>query len=212
MSEIVVFDYAVIMAAGRGERMKPLTDYVPKACVRDKFGSQLLHSSIRSLPFCKYYVTYGHLGDFILSNYISCAGFINTNNKSNSWFLFNSIISFIDKPIIVTPCDIAYSIDWDSLAAEIDPSIPIHIVPVEAPKGIGDFIVDGKIQKRDSGASSDKICSGIQIINPKLLREHCKEGEFYDIWDNLSKLNLLKFTKTMPSRWVARDTVESLSI
>lgn len=207
-----VFNYAVVMAAGRGERMKPITDYIPKALSRTKDSFELLDLAIESLPACHRYITYGYLAEQILDSYRHFDGFINTEGTSNSWFLFNSIVSFIDEPIIITPCDIEYSIDWSLLAAEIDPSIPIHIVPVESSKGIGDFIIDGKIQKRDSGASSDKICSGIQIINPKLLRSHCKEGEFYDIWDNLSKLNLLKFTKTMPSKWVARDTVESLSI
>ena len=208
----VIFSYAVVMAAGRGERMKPLTDYIPKALSRTKSSFELLDLALESLPTCRRYITYGHLAEQILDSYRHFDGFINTEGASNSWFLFNSIVSFIDEPIIVTPCDIEYSIDWDILAAEIDLSIPIHIIPVESSKGIGDFIVDGKIQMRDAGASSDKICSGIQVINPKLLRKYCKEGEFYDIWDNLSKLNLLKITKTMPFRWVARDTVESLSI
>ena len=62
---------AFILAAGKGERLKPLTNEIPKPLIKIK-GKPLLEWSIiklRSAGIKEIVINVHHLGDQIISNY-----------------------------------------------------------------------------------------------------------------------------------------------
>ena len=95
MSKII--NCAVILAAGRGIRMRPLTDNIPKAMAPFK-GSTLIGNSIDKIKpfFSKIYVTVGYKGKELSEHVISkgITSIINTEGKGNAWWLYNSIFNY----------------------------------------------------------------------------------------------------------------------
>ena len=89
-------NHAVIMAAGRGIRMRPLTNNIPKAMAPLK-GSTLIAKGIKEIK--KYipniYITVGHRGPILASHVIEKGvnAVINTSNKGNAWWIFNTLIN-----------------------------------------------------------------------------------------------------------------------
>jgi NDP-sugar pyrophosphorylase family protein len=81
-----MFKNAIILSGGLGSRMKPITEYVPKALVKvnNVFLIDHVINFLNSTNIENIYVTYGYKGDILvkeLENKVS--GFINTKNKDN---------------------------------------------------------------------------------------------------------------------------------
>ena len=97
------------MAAGRGNRMRPLSDLIPKALVPFK-GNALIDNSIEQLyeVVDKIHITVGYkkvdLATHLLSS-SSVDSIINTSGKENVWWIFNSLMRDLDSPVLVLTCD-----------------------------------------------------------------------------------------------------------
>ena len=101
-------NHALIMAAGRGIRMKPLTDKLPKAMAPFN-GSTLISEGIKELKkhISNIHITVGYKGEMLSSHLMNnnVTSIINTENKGNCWWLFNSLIKNLNEPIFVLTCD-----------------------------------------------------------------------------------------------------------
>ena len=88
------------------------------------------------------------------------------------------------------------------------------VVSVQPIEGLeGDFIYheNNVIQKLSRTQPTNIYCSGIQILNPYKINQLAKPVDnFYNVWDQLMKINQLYCSNTYPSKWFAVDTVEQL--
>ena len=212
-----MFSHAVIIAGGFGARMMPLTKYVPKPLI-EVDGKPLIQYA---LDFFKKHeiesitVTYGHKHDLLL-DYVGSdvASMINTIDKDNAYFLFNTIVRYIDKPVIVCPCDLIIEIDMEQLYQEYaqlgEPALCIVPIPASAN---ADFIhsKDSQVTKITREDISQVCASGIQIINPaKINRTITPKDNFYDVWMELIKAEAMYITKTQPISWKAFDNLKDI--
>jgi NDP-sugar pyrophosphorylase family protein len=211
---------ALIMAAGRGLRMSPLTDAIPKPMAPFN-GSTLIAKGIDLLNgrLEKIHVTVGYRGAMLAQHVIehgACSVF-NTEGHSNNWWIYNTLMRHLDEPVYVLTCDNVVELDFDLIEADYEKlgRPACMIVPVRPVEGLeGDFIYhdDYYVTKLSRSEPTDLYCSGIQIVNPKRVSDLTTEGEsFYSVWDQLMAKRQLVISSVYPKRWFAVDTIEQLT-
>jgi NDP-sugar pyrophosphorylase family protein len=207
------------MAAGRGSRMMPLTNYIPKAMA--KLGdTTLIASSIEKLKknSLNIHITVGYKGADLAKHVIEhdVSSIFNTEGKGNTWWIFNTLMKHLDEPVLVLTCDNIIELDLDLIYSDYlslhEP--PCIVVPVKPVKGLeGDFIFhqNNKVTELNRHKPSDMYCSGIQLLNPAVINRTCRETEdFYSLWTQLIEQGLLFCSNVYPKKWFTIDTIEQL--
>lgn len=215
-----IIKHALIMAAGRGQRMMPLTDVVPKP-MAPYDGSTLIAKGIEKIAkrIENIHITVGYKGDMLAQHVIQHGAFSvwNTNDKSNAWWIYNTLLKHLDEPIYVLTCDNVIELDFDLLENNYQEfgNAACMLVPVMPVPGLeGDYIFcDGNfVTELNRYKISDIYCSGIQIINPYRLNLLTKEGkDFYSVWEQLIQQKQLVVSSVYPSKWLAIDTLDQLT-
>ena len=212
-------NHALIMAAGRGLRMMPLTQDFPKAMAPYK-KSTLIADGIKKiknhLDFV--HITVGYKGAALASHVIekNVSSVFNTEGKGNAWWLFNTPLKYLNEPIFVLTCDNVLELDFLELNNDyLDKgSPPCMVVPVKPVKGLGgDYIFheDNKIKQLNRDKKSDLYCSGIQILNPHVINTKMPPyEEFYKVWEKLIDLEQLYCSSVTPKKWYAVDNLAQL--
>ena len=213
---------AIILAAGRGRRMLPLTKKIPKALVKIKNKTLIERkiNSLRNINIKNIHVTVGHKS-FLLSKYLykkNINSIINTKGKSNTWWIFNSLLGNIDEKVLLTTCDSIINLNKNFLVKEIkkNSKYPCVLLLVNADKNFkGDYILikKNKIKEISRYKKTKFFASGIQIINPnkiKKLLENKKIANFNELWNFLIKKNKIGYTQIYKKKWSSFDTVEQV--
>jgi NDP-sugar pyrophosphorylase family protein len=215
----MAFNHALIMAAGRGTRMLPLTEAIPKpmAPFRD---STLIADSIKNIiaHIPNIHITIGYKKAMLAAHVIELgvASVLNTEGKSNSWWIYNTLMRYVDEPVVVLTCDNITTLDFAALEEDyLALGAPAcMLVPVTPIRGLeGDFIhhVDYFVHEVDRHKAAQIYCSGIQILNPSLVASSVVEGhDFYDVWRGLIALKQLKVSRRVLKKWFTVDTLEQL--
>jgi len=215
-----MFNNSVIIAGGVGARMRPLTNYIPKAVVKID-GVPLINNSIELLSIygINIYVTYNYLPNFIFENTnTKVSGFINTINRDNSYFLFNSFIKNLKEPIVVIPCDIKIELDlkevYEDYLLKKEPSI--MIIGTKPVDGIsGDYITkdeNNNIISLSRMIKTEEYCSGVQIINPYRVNQMMESHDnFYDVWNSLITKKEIKISSVLPKFWYSYDEIKQIN-
>lgn len=211
--------HAVLMAAGRGRRMMPLTDVVPKPMAPFR-GSTLIAAGLARLAgrIESVHVTVGYKGAMLAQHVIEhgARSVFNTEGRPNAWWIHHTPLSLLDEPVYVLTCDNVVELDWDRLERDYRDlgQPPCLIVPVRPVPGLeGDYIFrDGAVVTRLSRTQpSDIYCSGIQILNPRAVTRLTRAGhDFYGVWQQLIDQRRLRVGSVYPLTWFAVDTVEQL--
>jgi NDP-sugar pyrophosphorylase family protein len=210
----------LILAAGRGNRMRPLTDQMPKAMVPFK-GDTLIGNTLKNFKESEYrvHVTVGYKGG-MLANYLLTHNVItsihNTSGRDNAWWIFNSLLKNHDAPLLILTCDNVTDLDLHFIESEYlrlgQPTC--MLVPVNPIAGIeGDYIsdTDGVVHLLDRNTKTDKYCSGIQVLNPYKINEIIEPCEnFYDVWQQLIQKSELKTSSIYPKSWFSIDSLDQL--
>lgn len=208
------------MAAGRGLRMSPLTDSIPKPMAPLR-GSTLIAKGIDLLieRIEKIHITVGYKGAMLAQHVIekgACSVF-NTEGQSNCWWIYNTLLRHLDQPIYVLTCDNVVDLDFDLIEADYEKlnSPACMLVPVKPVEGLdGDFIFhqDSFVTKLSRTEPTEIYCSGIQILNPRKINQLTEEGEsFYEVWQQLIEQKQLMISSVYPKKWFAVDTIEQLA-
>lgn len=213
--------HALIMAAGRGMRMMPLTDHIPKAmAILD--GKTLISTGIEKISkdVPNIHITVGYKGAMLASHVITTgniSSIFNTEGKGNSWWLFNTLLKYLDEPVLVLTCDNVVELNLKLITEEYysfnEPAC--MVVPVKPVEGLeGDYIFhnNNKVIELNRHKVSDIYCSGIQVLKPSKINSLINpEEDFYKVWNQLIKLEELFCSKTYPDKWYAVDTIEQLN-
>jgi NDP-sugar pyrophosphorylase family protein len=211
--------HALIMAAGRGARLMPLTDLVPKAMVPYN-GSTLIAHGIEKIRkhVPNIYITVGYKGAMLATHVIehNVTAIFNTEGHDNSWWIFHTLMKHLNEPVFVLTCDNVTDLDFEILSEEYFSlgSPACMVVPVNPVEGLeGDYIFhkDNVVNKISRNDPAPTYCSGIQVLNPFLINQMMQPADnFYDVWNKLIAKQQLYCSKTLPTKWFVVDTVEQL--
>lgn len=212
-------NHALIMAAGRGQRMMPLTNDIPKAmAIHD--GTTLIANGIEKLKHSveHIHITVGYKGAMLAQHVIehNVSSIFNTEGKGNAWWIFNTVLRHLNEPVLVLTCDNVVELDTDLLIHDYQSkSNPAGmVVPVKPVVGLeGDYIFhkNGVLTDISRNRSSDIYCSGIQIMNPAKVNQLIEPtDDFYVVWKRLINIQQLYCSEIYPKRWFTVDTVEQL--
>ena len=215
------FRHALIMAAGRGQRMMPLTKDTPKAMmVHD--GSTLIANGIEKLKgfIDNIHITVGYKGATLAKHVIehNVRTIFNTDGKGNAWWIFNTLLKNVDEPVLVLTCDNVVELDADQLMNDyLEKQNPAcMVIPVKPINGLeGDYIFhkDGIVYELNRNRPSEFYCSGIQIMNPAKINTLISPTEdFYNVWNDLIKLKELSCSSVYPKNWFTVDTIAQLEL
>ena len=176
---------AMILAAGRGERMRPLTDTVPKPLL-PVAGKPLIAYLIEKLAcagFDEIIINHSHLGAQIESFLGDGSGFgvrIRYSHEAGGGLetgggILKAIPLLGRAPFTVVNGDIWTDYPFEGLPRE--PSGLAHLVLVNNPAhhAAGDFGLQGS-QVRAQGPRM-RTFSGIGVYRPELFT-HCRPGQF----------------------------------
>ena len=212
--------HALIMAAGRGQRMMPLTNEIPKAMAIHE-GSTLIAKGIDRLHgiIVNIHITVGYKGAMLAKHVIEhrVNSIFNTDGHGNAWWIFNTLLKELDEPLLVLTCDNIVELDTDLLSHDYHQKKepPCMIVPVSPVKGLeGDYIVQhmGLVKDISRTRPSPIYCSGIQVINPyKINQLMTPKEDFYEVWQQLIGQQMLHCSEVYPKKWFTVDTVEQLN-
>jgi len=212
--------HAIIMAAGRGMRMAPLTDAIPKPMAPYN-GTTLIARGISRLAekVEHIHVTVGYKKAMLAQHVIEhgASTVFNTEGKSNCWWVYNTLLKSLDEPMVVLTCDNVVDLDFAVLEENYLAlnSPPCMLVPVRPVPGLeGDFVFHREhlVTEISRHKQTDIYCSGIQVLNPARLNELTKEGDsFYDVWRQLIVTEHLFISSVYPKKWFAVDTIEQLT-
>lgn len=209
--------HAVILAAGRGQRMLPFTQDQPKAMAPYN-GTTLIAEGIERISrhVENVHITVGHKAAMLAEHVIhhGAGSVLSTDGRSNSWWIYHSLLAELDEPVFVLTCDNVIELDFELLERDYfaygEPAC--MVVPVTPVAGLdGDYIfhTDHVVTKLSRHEPSDTYCSGIQILDPrKVQRLAPREGDFGDVWSQLIGHGQLRCSRVYPKRWFAVDTVE----
>jgi MurNAc alpha-1-phosphate uridylyltransferase len=174
---------AMILAAGRGERMRPLTDKVPKPLLEVAGKALIVHQieALEEAGIREIVINTGHLGEqiqyelgtgssFGVDIYYSDEG---ENILETAGGIIKALPLLGEDPFIVTNADIYTDFDYQSLPEE--PDYDGHLVLVDNPPHNleGDFAFEnGRIIEQ---GKQKLTYSGIGIFYPHFF-ENCTPG------------------------------------
>jgi MurNAc alpha-1-phosphate uridylyltransferase len=166
---------AMILAAGRGERMRPLTDHIPKPLLKVG-GKSLIVWHLERLAkagFKEVVINYAHLGEQIEQALgdgsvwgLNVQYSPETSALETAGGIANALPLLGDAPFLLVNGDVFTEIDFGALQL-VSPNLA-HLVMVDNPPQHpdGDFFVDsGKVTNQDNYKLT---FSGIGIYHPAL--------------------------------------------
>ena len=212
--------HAIIMAAGRGVRMAPLTDAIPKPMAPYN-GTTLIARGISRLAekIEHIHVTVGYKKAMLAQHVIEhgASTVFNTEGQSNCWWIYHTLLRCLDEPMFVLTCDNVVDLDFAVLEENyLSLNAPAcMLVPVRPLAGLeGDYVYhqDHLVTEITREKRTDIYCSGIQVLNPARLNQVTSEGaSFYDLWQQLINSQQLFVSSVYPKKWFAVDTIDQLA-
>lgn len=176
---------AMILAAGRGERLRPLTDNLPKALV-EVHGESLLERHLRSVRAASVetvVINLGWLGNQIVERIGSGSNFgLNVvyspegdDILETGGGIHRALPLLGSAPFLVVNADILTDMPLPAASLDDDDVGHLVLVPTPGQKSSGDFdLADGRVQ---NGDNTEFTFSGVAVYRPELFAE-CTPGRF----------------------------------
>jgi len=176
---------AMILAAGRGERLRPLTDNLPKALV-EVHGESLLERhlrSVRAVGVETVVINLGWLGNQIVERIGSGSNFgLNVvyspeddDILETGGGIHRALPLLGSAPFLVVNADILTDMPLPAASLDDDDVGHLVLVPTPGQKSSGDFdLADGRVQ---NGDNAEFTFSGVAVYRPEMFAE-CTPGRF----------------------------------
>ena len=175
---------AMILAAGMGSRLRPLTDETPKPLlpIGNKPLIEILIEQLAAAGFTSLVVNLHHLGHQIRehlgngSRYNVQIEYSLENQLLETGGGIKKALNLLDnRPFITVNADIYTDFDFSTLPKKLPADALAHLVVKKSNKGqSGDFII--KNNEIESRGNQYTYC-GIALMTPKLF-QHSPEGAF----------------------------------
>lgn len=223
-------DLAVIIAAGRGDRFRPLTDNIPKPLI-EVGGRSLIYrvaSRIQASGINHIYYSLGYMWETVLSHIQTdpllrqCFGgcFIDSSMPGTAYWIYNPILAGFDSAVLVSTSDNIMEIDFDAVRSDYEEleRPACMLIPLRSEGYAGTKIEYDALSRRVYRVVEGKdhrgclIGSGLQIINPRTIvsLSSGRHLSFQHVWANLIRHDQLYVSRVMPTRWFAVDDLNSL--
>ena len=182
---------AMVLAAGFGKRLSPLTDTLPKPLI--KVGDQsLIQRNINYLidnGFSEIIINVSHHSDQVINHVkeifpnINILFSIEDKPLGTGGGILNALPIIGSKPFLLINSDIFHKIDIKDLPQDTKAA---HLIGVPNPKHNedGDFSLKKDLIEIKDGKNSLTWC-GISIINPIIFNESNFESKSFNIWDTV---------------------------
>ena len=182
---------AMVLAAGFGKRLSPLTDTLPKPLI--KVGDQsLIQRNINYLidnGFSEIIINVSHHSDQVINHVkeifpnINILFSIEDKPLGTGGGILNALPIIGSKPFLLINSDIFHKIDIKDLPQDTKAA---HLIGVPNPKHNkdGDFSLRKDLIEIKDGKNSLTWC-GISIINPIIFNESNFESKSFNIWDTV---------------------------
>ena len=191
---------AMILAAGHGIRMRPITDKTPKPMIKVDGKPLLTHAlqRLEAMGVTDVVINTHHLADKIKRHYNGYDGatlhFSHEKNLLETGGGVKNALSMLgDEPFFVVngdafwlngPTDTLARLAMQWAPDKMDALLMLHsTVDAYGYNGLGDFQceADGKLIRRVEQEIAPWLFAGVQILNPKALRD-APEGSFSLNW------------------------------
>lgn len=176
---------AMILAAGRGERMRPLTDRTPKPLLQAGGKALIEHliEALRAAGFRELVINHAHLGEQLMT-YLGDGERLGvkivwsaepTGALETGGGIFQALPLLGEEHFLVVNGDIWT--DYPFARLPVSPASLAHLVLVENPPHhpAGDFVLEGG--RVHDGGGSRLTFSGIGVYHPDLFGG-CRPGAF----------------------------------
>lgn len=176
---------AMILAAGRGERLRPLTDSTPKALTEVR-GESLLERHLRALQAAgvqTVVINLGWLGDQIADRVGSGSAYglqviyspEDEQILETGGGIHRALPMLGPDPFLVVNADIYTDMPMPDVGLDDDTLGHLVLVPTPADKTSGDFdVVDGRLR---NAAEPHYTFSGVAVYRPEFFKG-CEAGRF----------------------------------
>ncbi len=178
---------AMVLAAGLGKRMRPITDHMPKPLVPVAGKAMLDHvlDRLGDAGFDRVVVNNHYLGEMIVQHVASRDFPVIVNSPETELLetgggVQNALPLLDDTAILVANADMYWTEGTEPLFERMMDAFDsenmdalLAVVPVEGAfgyDGAGDFFwqVDGRLKRRGQAPVAPYVFTGIQILNPRL--------------------------------------------
>ena len=182
---------AMILAAGLGSRMQPLTRNLPKPLL-DVNGLSLIEHTINNLRnygIKEFIINVSYLGEKIklaLKSIESASNIIFLDEPypfGTGGALLNAKDSLGSAPFILSTSDILFNPDLTKIPDNVETA---HLIATKNPdhnKG-GDFSLNEESVFINEG-SNDYTYSGLSVINPRVLENYVSRDYPFDLWGTI---------------------------
>lgn len=190
----------VIMAGGKGSRLKPLTNVIPKPLIPigEKTILEEIMDQFERIGCRKFYLSVNYKRE-MLRFYLSqlehpyAYTFLEEDKPLGTIGSVAQLKGKVKEPFFVSNCDILIDQDYRDvyayhLANRNDLTMVTAVKSVRIPYGVVETAADGLMTAcREKPEHTYSINTGVYVLNPELLDE-IPQGEFFHITDLMAKI------------------------
>lgn len=213
---------AMILAAGYGKRMMPLTENLPKPLL--KVGNEtLIERNINALlkeGFNEIIINVSYLGSMIKDHVLEMFPNINIyfSDEKIPLGTGGGVLNVIDRlgvePFLLINADIFHQIKLKDIKKNVEIA---HLVGVKNPDHNigGDFCLDSDLVTISNNHANEYTWSGVSVINPIIFDGLTIEDAPFDIWKSILVGYIEKNMVTgqiSDSMWIDTGTIDRLEL